>query len=71
MADSYVVDYSGQAGLYYIRTTDHKPAEGALAGYWTHKHMAEEQMHAWVAEQNNGKNNGKPVKQPVRKGSNN
>jgi len=73
MADNYVIDYSGQAGLYYIRTTDHKPAPpGLLAGKWTHKHMAEEIMAAWVKEQlEDGKNNGKQVKQSVRKGSNN
>jgi len=73
MADNYVVDYSGQVGLYYIRTTDGRiPTTGLLAGKWTHKHTAEECMAAWVAEQlENGKDNGKQVKQQVRKGSNN
>ncbi len=72
MADNFVVDYSGQAGLYYIRRTDHGPAPDGLTGMWTHKHLAEERMRAWVAEQReNGKKNGKQAVQSVRKGSNN
>jgi len=57
MAGNYVVDYSGQMGLYYIRTTEHRQPPQGLVGYWTHKHMAEEKMHAWVEEQKtNGAN---------------
>lgn len=68
--DNYTVGRNKQFGMYYIRGIKQGSVPKELEGRWTHKHLAEKALVAWVEKQR-GATEIKSGTKPVRKRANN